>query len=120
MHFPHQAVKEVFQALLHALFFPLRWDTGAGSTNVLCYTKPISPPVVTPGGDSLLAVEASQHIGRYVNITEAGGRPLLERDGTSSPRPLNYAEVGVGSEPETSFRAGVLLLVNVLILKMVQ
>ncbi|KAK6012365.1 hypothetical protein OSTOST_22489, partial [Ostertagia ostertagi] len=75
-------------------------DTGAGSTNVLCYTKPISPPVVTPGGDSLLAVEASQHIGRYVNITEAGGRPLLERDGTSSPRPLNYAEVGVGSEPE--------------------
>ncbi|KAK6029793.1 serine hydrolase, partial [Ostertagia ostertagi] len=84
----------------------------AGSTNVLCYTKPISPPVVTPGGDSLLAVEASQHIGRYVNITEAGGRPLLERDGTSSPRPLNYAEVGVGSEPERVPSRCLLLLVQ--------
>ncbi|VDL73640.1 unnamed protein product [Nippostrongylus brasiliensis] len=31
---------------------------------------------------------------------KAGGRVLLDRDGDSSPRPLNYAEVGVGTEPE--------------------
>ncbi|KAK5978768.1 IRS-type PTB domain-containing protein [Trichostrongylus colubriformis] len=80
--------------------FPLRWDTGAGSTNVLCYTKPISPPAVPPCSDSLLPFDASQRPGRYVNITETNGRPLLERDGTNSPRPLNYAEVGIGSEPE--------------------
>uniref|UniRef100_A0A7I4Y6V3 IRS-type PTB domain-containing protein n=1 Tax=Haemonchus contortus TaxID=6289 RepID=A0A7I4Y6V3_HAECO len=80
--------------------FPLRWDTGAGSTNVLCYTKPISPAVMPTISDNSLGVEASQQSGRYVNITEAAGRPLLERDGTNSPRPLNYAEVGVGSEPE--------------------
>ncbi|KAK6737884.1 hypothetical protein RB195_020157 [Necator americanus] len=35
-----------------------------------------------------------------MNPNQAGGRPLLERDGTNSPRPLNYAEVGVGTEPE--------------------
>ncbi|KAK6055690.1 PTB domain protein [Cooperia oncophora] len=78
----------------------LNRDTGAGSTNVLCYTKPISPPVVPVSNDNSLAVDVSQIPGRYVNITEAGGRPLMERDGTNSPRPLNYAEVGVGSEPE--------------------
>lgn len=80
--------------------FPLRWDTGAGSTNVLCYTKPASPPVMHHTNDNSLPSDASPVSGRYVNITEAGGRPLLERDGNSSPRPLNYAEVGVGSEPE--------------------
>ncbi|KAL6736223.1 hypothetical protein Aduo_006602 [Ancylostoma duodenale] len=80
--------------------FPLRWDTGAGSTNVLCYTKPISPPPVFGSNDNTLTVDNFAPAGRYVNVTEAGGRPLLDREETSSPRPLNYAEVGVGTEPE--------------------
>ncbi|KJH47301.1 PTB domain protein [Dictyocaulus viviparus] len=79
--------------------FPLRWDTGAGSTNVLCYTKPASPtapfsphnPIVN---DSILPS------GRYVNVAETGGRTLVDRDESNSPRPLNYAEVGLGTEPE--------------------
>ncbi|WKX95115.1 hypothetical protein Q1695_011962 [Nippostrongylus brasiliensis] len=79
--------------------FPLRWDTGAGSTNVLCYTKPISPPVLHHMPENS-AHNSQTAPGRYVNVTEAGGRVLLDRDGDSSPRPLNYAEVGVGTEPE--------------------
>ncbi|EPB74032.1 PTB domain protein [Ancylostoma ceylanicum] len=81
------------------LKFPSR-DTGAGSTNVLCYTKPISPPPVFGSNDNTLHVDTSAPSGRYVNVIEAGGRPLLDREETSSPRPLNYAEVGVGTEPE--------------------
>ncbi|VDM80343.1 unnamed protein product [Strongylus vulgaris] len=75
-------------------------DTGAGSTNVLCYTKPSSPIPAFNSSENTLSVETAVPVGRYVNITEAGGRPLLERDGNSSPRPLNYAEVGIGTEPE--------------------
>ncbi|VDN28900.1 unnamed protein product [Cylicostephanus goldi] len=50
--------------------FPLRWDTGAGSTNVLCYTKPLSPPPSYSSHDNTLTVGDATSPGRYVNITE--------------------------------------------------
>ncbi|KAJ1346134.1 hypothetical protein KIN20_000841 [Parelaphostrongylus tenuis] len=78
--------------------FPLKWDTGAGSTNVLCYTKATSPSAVL--NHTTNSFDSTVPTGRYVNVAETGGRPLMDHDGASSPRPLNYAEVGIGSEPE--------------------
>lgn len=80
--------------------FPLRWDVGAGSTSMLCYTQPTiasrnrSPQLASPPAAIDSSVNGLNTPFRYVNVSEVGGRYLVDRDHTVSPPPrLNYADV---------------------------
>ncbi|CAI4232800.1 unnamed protein product [Auanema sp. JU1783] len=78
--------------------FPLKWDAGAGATNILCFARP-SPSKSEPADKS-----GATTLSRYVNLSEVGSRTLMEKECPPPVPRLNYADVST-NEDRTSGRS---------------